>query len=547
MDNYSVQKEAERILQENVLNVPSLSLPQSFSEAAKKVKFVGDDPKPFIPTPCKITESASALSAFAAAAGSAVASDRYDIDYQDLEVNTDVATLFLESFILPTVKGKSFMSVPEIVKEVPKGDLYDMSKPIHQQCTNVYQTKDGKWYHLHGSMNAEVSMRMMGVEEQDVTREEAIKIYAEKVAQWDAETIDKTSNDQYKQAGVICNMPEDFLVSEHGKIMAEEPLYTMKPLKAPRCSWPQVSAANKEYKPLAGIRVIDFSRIIAAPVISKILAVLGAEVLKVTSDKLPDIPLLWVDLSTGKRDANIDLKTEEGKKIFAELVKGADVLVDGFRPEALLKLGFDSESLRKINPSLVYVRENCYGFKGPLSYRSGWQQISDCLVGISWLQGKFMGLNEPVVPLLPNSDYQTGLVGAAAILHALYNRTKEDITYDIDVSLTQYNIWYYRLGQYTPEQQKALLARNEGFELRHYDEMQTLLQKTHAAMKKARPDLFVHPEYFEKMTGREWGLEEDILILVPPFKLGMSKLEYQTPSGPRGRSRPMWIGGAAAA
>lgn len=180
--------------------------------------------------------------------------------------------------------------------------------------------------------------------------------------------------------------------------MATEPLWTSKPLKAPRISWPEPKSAG--YKPLAGIKIIDFSRVIAAPVISKVLALLGAEVLKITSENLPDVVLTWVDLSTGKRDANLNMKSPEGKKTFANLVKDADVLIDGYRPGALSRLGFNSSSLREINPSLIYVRENCYGFKGPLAYRSGWQQISDCIVGISWLQGEFMGLNEPVVPLL---------------------------------------------------------------------------------------------------------------------------------------------------
>lgn len=187
--------------------------------------------------------------------------------------------------------------------------------------------------------------------------------------------------------------------------MAEEPLWTLKPLKAPRKIWPESTAAG--YKPLAGIKVIDFSRVIAAPVISKVLALLGAEVLKISSSNLPDISLTWVDLNTGKQDANLDMKSPEGKAAFAKLVKCADVLIDGYRPGALGRLGFDSASLRDINPSLIYVRENCYGFKGPLAHRSGWQQVSDCLVGISWLQGKFMGLNEPVVPLLRQYNDKT--------------------------------------------------------------------------------------------------------------------------------------------
>ena len=139
-----------------------------------------------------------------------------------------------------------------------------------------------------------------------------------------------------------------------------------------------------------------------------------------------------------------------------------------------------------------------------------------------------------------NSDYQMGLAGAAAVIHALFLRTKDDVTFDIDISLTQYNIWYYHLGLYTPEQQAALKARNEGISLRHYDEMNSLIFKTYRAIKKSRPDIFEHPEYFERMSGREWGLDSDLMILTPPFKLSKSALGYDVPSGIRGRSEPEW-------
>ncbi|KAK8234092.1 CoA-transferase family III domain-containing protein [Phyllosticta capitalensis] len=540
MASYSVQVEAQRILEEKLLRDDRLGISKDVADAAKKIEFTGGDSKPFVPTPCKMTESGSALTALVAASGSAVAADRYGIDHQSIQVNTDVATLFLESVLLPTINGQHYLKNEQMQKEMAKADIYGMNEPIRRFSTNVYQTKDGRWYHLHGSMNAGPTMRMMQVDDQKVSEDEAKEIYSAKVAQWDSKEIERTANEEFKQAGTVCNLPEEFFASEHGKVMGEEPLWTTRTLPAPRKPWPQVSA-DSEYRPLTGIRVIDFSRVIAAPAISKILALLGAEVLKISNTSLPEVGAVMIELNTGKRDASLDLKTPEGKKAFAALVEGADVLVDGFRPGALSRLGFDSSSLRKLNPSLLYVRENCYGFKGPLSHRSGWQQISDCLVGISWLQGKFLGLNEPVVPLFPNSDYQTGLAGAAAVVGALLARTKDDVTFDIDVSLTQYNIWYYRLGQYDEEQQRQLRKRNEGFEVRHYDDMLNLVMKTHAAITRSRPDIFTHPEYFCKMSGKEWGLEDDILILAPAFKLEKSKLEYPVPSGSRGRSKPEWL------
>ena len=181
--------------------------------------------------------------------------------------------------------------------------------------------------------------------------------------------------------------------------MGQEPLWTTRTVAGGGKAWPQLAGDATDYKPLAGVKVIDFSRVIAAPAVSKILAVLGADVIRISHSGNPDYAATMVDLQTGKRDANLNVKSPEGKQAFIELVKNADVLVDGFRPGAFERLGFTSESLRKINPGLIYVRENCYGFKGPLSYRSGWQQVSDCLVGMSYLQGKFLGLDEAVLPL----------------------------------------------------------------------------------------------------------------------------------------------------
>ncbi|CAG9947882.1 unnamed protein product [Clonostachys rosea f. rosea IK726] len=540
MCDYSIFSEASRILQDVLLADSRLGLPPSFVEASKKIKFVGGDEKPFVLTPLKITESSASLTALVATAANVAAAERYGIEYQDVEVNTDLATLYLESVLLPTIGGKHFLENKQMATELGKMDVYQMSKPIRRNTTNVYRTKDGRWYHLHGSMNAGPTMTMMGVQDIDATHEQAVEIYSEKVSHWESNEIERVANDQYKQAGVVCYTPEEFFSSEHGRAMFQVPLWDSKPLRAPRKGWPDTKD-HESYQPLAGFRIIDFSRVIAAPAVSKLLSLLGADVLRVSCDKLPEMVATMPDLQTGKRDTNIDMKTEEGKRTFTELVQGADILIDGFRPGVLDRLGFNSKTLRELNPSLIYMRESCYGFKGPLAYRSGWQQISDCLVGLSYLQGQFLGLDEAVVPLLPNSDYQTGLVGAVAAIQALIARTKDDVTFDIDISLTQFNMWYYQLGLHSKEQQTELLARDPEFQPRHFDDMPILVAKTHASLKRVRPDMFKHPEYFWGMSGKEYGLEEDLKVLAPAFKFGKSHIGWKEPTGRRGRSKAEWI------
>ena len=141
---------------------------------------------------------------------------------------------------------------------------------------------------------------------------------------------------------------------------------------------------------------------------------------------------------------------------------------------------------------------------------------------------------------IANSDYQTGLVGAAAAIQALISRTKEDITFDIDFTLTQYNIWYYRLGQYDKEQSRALLARNPGFRVRYFDEMSSLLVKTLESVHISRPGLVETPSFYLKMSGKEWGVG-DMFVLAPPFDLEKSVVNYLVPSGRRGWAKAEWI------
>lgn len=132
------------------------------------------------------------------------------------------------------------------------------------------------------------------------------------------------------------------------------------------------------------------------------------------------------------------------------------------------------------------------------------------------------------------------MVGAAAAIQALLSRAKDNVTFEIDISLTQYNIWYYRLGQYDAEMSKRLLARNPGFQARHYDEMVSLMNKSYRSIQVSRPGLIQNPAYYTSMSGKEWGLKEDFQILTPPFELEKSKIGYKVPSGRRGRSSPVW-------
>lgn len=136
-------------------------------------------------------------------------------------------------------------------------------------------------------------------------------------------------------------------------------------------------------KALEGVKVLELCRIIAGPTVTRILSEYGADVLKITSPNLSDVPFFQVDGNMGKLAADLDLKTEEGRRQFEELVADADVLVDGYRPGALEKLGYGPNALasmaEKRGKGIVYVNENCFGYEGEWAGRPGWQQIADCV------------------------------------------------------------------------------------------------------------------------------------------------------------------------
>lgn len=264
--------------------------------------------------------------------------------------------------------------------------MTDASFPANPRRS--YQAKDKRFYHLHGSLDITPTLNMLGLPQyrpdlvDSASNKELKAIYAKEVSKYDSTWLDIEANEHWRQAGTICYTFEEFAQTPHGSVEIEQPLYTVEKvdseLTAP--SWP--TAAPGDARPLAGVRVLDLTRVIAGPTISRVLSLLGADVLRISNSGLPDTVLLY-DTQVGKRDTSLNLKTVEGKRQLRKLVEEADVFLDGFRPGALDRLGFSRklvlETARRRGVGIVHARENCYGWKGEWSHRSGWQQISDAV------------------------------------------------------------------------------------------------------------------------------------------------------------------------
>ena len=167
--------------------------------------------------------------------------------------------------------------------------------------------------------------------------------------------------------------------------------------------------------PLSGMRVLDLTRIIAGPVGSRFLAAHGAEVLRIDPPGFEEGAALLVETTLGKRCATLDLKDAPDRKVFGALLTGADVLMHGYRPGAMEALGYSAETLHALNPALVIVRHDAYGWTGPWAQRRGFDSLVQMSSGIA-----HPGSDSAPTPLPAQAlDHGTGYLLAAAACRAL--------------------------------------------------------------------------------------------------------------------------------
>ena len=174
-------------------------------------------------------------------------------------------------------------------------------------------------------------------------------------------------------------------------------------------------------RPLRGIRVLDLTRVIAAPVATRFLAGLGASVLRIDPPWW-DEPGVVPDMTLGKRCARLDLQKSAGRARFCRLLSQADIFVHGLRPGALSRLGVDAELRRKIRPGLVDVSLNTYGWSGPWVNRRGFDSLVQMSSGIAEAGMRQLNRDRPAPLPVQALDHATGYLMAAAAIHGLINR-----------------------------------------------------------------------------------------------------------------------------
>lgn len=203
---------------------------------------------------------------------------------------------------------------------------------------------------------------------------------------------------------------------------------------------------------LKGVRIVELSRVIAAPVAGRTLAAHGADVIWVTSPTLPNQPELDIDMARGKRTVQIDIKKPQDKARLLELIRTADVFLSSYRPGSLAAQGFSSEELVKINPNLVVATLNAWGEDGPWAKNRGFDSLVQAASGINVAEAEHFGSDEPsrVLPCQA-LDHGAGYLLATGIMAALYKRTINGGAYEVHVSLAGVMKYLRSLGQLPKE------------------------------------------------------------------------------------------------
>jgi hypothetical protein len=174
-------------------------------------------------------------------------------------------------------------------------------------------------------------------------------------------------------------------------------------------------------RPLAGLRVLDLTRILAGPIATRFLAGFGAEVLRIDPPDW-DEPSVVPEVILGKRCARLDLKAPEGRARFAELLASADVLVHGYRPGALDRLGLDAAERQRRRPGLIDVSLDAYGWTGPWVGRRGFDCLVQMSCGIAEAGMRRFATDRPKPLPVQALDHATGYLLAASVARGLAER-----------------------------------------------------------------------------------------------------------------------------
>jgi crotonobetainyl-CoA:carnitine CoA-transferase CaiB-like acyl-CoA transferase len=311
-------------------------------------------------------------------------------------------------------------------------DLDDHHDPI----AGLYRCGDGRWARLHTNLphHRDGLLQLLGCKYDKTAVQQALE-------RWPAEKLETAAS----EAGLVvtaCRSFAEWDAHDQGRAVAGLPLFGVDQIG----DAPPLKLASAP-RPLAGIKVLELTHVIAGPVGGRVLAGHGADVLLITAAHRPAMLPLVIDTGRGKLSAQIDLRERSGRETLAGLIGDADVFIQGYRPGALAAHGFGPEEVAELRPGIVYASLSAYGHAGPWALRRGFDSIVQTASGLNLAEAEAFGSSEPRALPAQALDHATGYLLAFAVMTALKRRAEQGGSWQVRVSLAQTGHWLRQLGR----------------------------------------------------------------------------------------------------
>ena len=404
-------------------DLAAISAAAGVPPTAMPIEFTGPD-DPTYPSPLRLGHGTAAVLANIAGAIDDLAAARGH-PRQTAQIDIGHALVSISSMWVLRINGA--LAVESLTDDIARGQ-------------GIFPTRDQRWLYLLSGFPHIVERTLQALGCDDVDR------LAEHIAQRDSADLEAALVDA-QLTGVVVRSADEWRSHPQGAILADAPTVTIERIgDAPPAPLPG------DPQPLSGLRVLDATRVLAGPTISRTLAAFGADVLHIGSPHIPDITAAQADTGHGKRRAFVDLETPQGVDAIWNLIDHADIFSQSYRAQSLARRGLGPEAVAARRPGIIYVSENAYGQHGPWREKRGFDGNVQAASGIHALHqppGQLIGPG----PAMAMNDYCTGYWGAYGVLEALKRRAAEGGSWHVTVSLGQTAAWFLRMG--TPHELSA--------------------------------------------------------------------------------------------
>jgi crotonobetainyl-CoA:carnitine CoA-transferase CaiB-like acyl-CoA transferase len=435
--------------------------------AADAVRFSGADP--VLPTRYRVgTAGAAALGALGIAAAR-LWRLRGGRD-QDIGVDVRAAAASLRSARYLRIDGRE-----------PPGPWDPLS--------GFYPVRGGRWISVHCNFpsHRDAALAVLGCAPDREATSSASR-------GWDGEALEDAIHAAGGCAGFVRSI-EEWRTHPQAAAVAEQPLLAIERIgDAP----PQPLPPGE--RPLAAVRVLDLTRVLAGPTCGRSLAEHGADVLKITAAHLPDSGAVELDTGLGKLSARLDLRAPQNVETLRRLVREGDVFSQSYRPGALDARGFAPEALATLRSGIVCVSLSAWGATGPWRMRRGFDTIVQAVSGMAQASG---GASRPRYLPVSAIDYVSGYLMACGAMLALERRALEGGSWLVRVALARVGQWIADRGVLSAEESCGVPAELP------QDELRALLTETPSAAGRIR---HLRPIVQLSQTPGAWRL--------PPAPLG---------------------------